>query len=75
MHTLTDKATAFLNTLLVDGPLSVSTIRHQASTRGIRWQTMLRAKQRLGVTVTTHRESFDQRYGQTWALPPDGAPE
>ena len=64
-----DRATDLLLELLKDGPLNSTEVQGQAQRAGISWETMKRAKDRLGIAA--------KRDGKTkkwlWTLPQGGA--
>lgn len=64
-------AASFLRSLLLDGPISVPTIKADAIGAGYTWATIRRAKDYLGVEA----RKLGMREGWAWALAAEGAHE
>jgi putative DNA primase/helicase len=56
-----------LNTILADGPKSVSELKKAAEAHSLPWRTIERAKKALGIEA--HRSGFGPGGGWSWQLP------
>jgi putative DNA primase/helicase len=64
-ETQLDKAVGLLRALLADGPMPSTDLQDEADGAGISWDTMKRAKARLGIVA--RRDGKERKW--TWGLP------
>jgi len=70
-ETKTDRGCDLLKSLLSHGPMQVTELEREAKSAGISWDTIKRAKERLGIVATRD----GRRKVWTWALPLQGLNE